>query len=447
MHPPLPTFLPLITLTAMSAFGESSDTDHYLQTLAETQNFSLGRPIQAMPTADGKSVIFLRSDSPRDRTTGLYRFDVASGRTEELATPAKLLGDQSGNLSPEEKMRRERTQTKVTGITSFELSDDGDQIAFTLPGALFVYRLGTKSLVKLKTGAGNAIDPTFSPDGRKIAYVRDYNLFVYDLETDQERPLTTRGTETAPHGMAEFVAQEEMGRTKGFWWLPDSKTIVYQVSDNSKVEVWYVGDPSAPENRPYPSRYPRPGKNNVDVRLAFAGVAPSEGQVPQTSPSTEGMTQELAKSQASAVSNDIATPEIAGQTTNQKKGEQLAEASAEEAMRWIDWDREKYPYLVRVSPSKFGPLTITVETRDQHELALLEVDLQKGATRQILKEDDPDWGNIDQSVPVWLPSHEFVWTSERNGAWQLELRHPDGSLDRVVVPREKGLQHFAGVTG
>jgi dipeptidyl-peptidase-4 len=184
MHP-FPTFLYLLGLTAIStisAFGESSDTDHYLQTLAETQNFSLGRPVEAIPTADGKSVIFLRSDSPRDRTTGLYRFDVASGQTEELATPAKLLGDQSGTLSPEEKMRRERTRTKVTGITSFELSDDGDQIAFTLPGALFVYRLGTKTLVKLKTGTGNAIDPTFSPDGRKIAYVRDYNLYVYDLD-------------------------------------------------------------------------------------------------------------------------------------------------------------------------------------------------------------------------------------------------------------------------
>src|ERR1700757_1435715 len=254
MHPSLSTFPSLIALTAISAlspivaFGDSSDTDHYLQTLAETQNFSLGRPVEAMPTADGKSVIFLRSDSPRDRRTGLYRFDVVSGQTEELATPAKLLGDQSGNLSPEEKMRRERTRTKVTGITSFELSDDGDQIAFTLPGALFVYRLGTKSLVKLKTGAGNAIDPTFSPDGRKIAYVRDYNLFVYDLQTDREHAVTRGGTETKSFGLAEFVAQEEMARTKGFWWLPGSKTILYQVNDSSKVEIWYVGDPSAPQN-------------------------------------------------------------------------------------------------------------------------------------------------------------------------------------------------------
>jgi hypothetical protein len=60
MHPSRPTFPSLVALTAISAisaisaFGESSDTDHYLQTLAETQNFSLGRPVEAMPTADGK---------------------------------------------------------------------------------------------------------------------------------------------------------------------------------------------------------------------------------------------------------------------------------------------------------------------------------------------------------------------------------------------------------
>jgi dipeptidyl-peptidase-4 len=396
----------LTALPALTAFGQSSDSDHYLQALAETQNFSLGRPIEAMPTADGKSVIFLRSDSPRDRTTSLYRFDVASGQTEQLAAPEKLIGEQTGSLTPEEKMRQERTRTKVTGITRFALSEDGNQIGFTLPGALFVYRLGTKSLVKLKTGAGNAIDPTFSPDGRKIAYVRDYNLFVYDLETNQEHAVTTGGTETKSFGTAEFVAQEEMARTKGFWWLPDSRTIVYQVNDSSKVEVWYVGDPSAPQNAPYPSHYPRPGKENVDVRLAFANAEDNAGS--------------------------------AGNANN---------AGNTEPVRWIEWDRSKYPYLARVSPTKFGPLTITVETRDQHELVLLEVDLQTGATRPLLRENDPDWVNIDQSVPAWLPSHEFVWTSEKNGAWELELRRPDGSLDRVVVPPKSGLQHFSGATG
>jgi len=417
----------LTALLALSAFAETSDSDHYLQSLAETQNFSLGRPIQAMPTADGKSVIFLRSDSPRDRATGLYRFDVASGETEQLAAPENLMGDQA--LSAEEKMRQERTRTKVTGITSFELSEDGGQIAFTLPGALFVYRLEAKRLVKLKTGAGNEIDPTFSPDGRTIAYIRDYNLFVYDLETDQERAITTGGTETKSFGTAEFVAQEEMDRRKGFWWLPDSKTIVYQVNDSSKVEVWYVGDPSAPQNPPYPSRYPRPGKDNVDVRLAIVNAGLSDDLSDEALPSGSPHLSRLAKSEASGVSDD------------------RAKSGTANLIRWLEWDRSKYPYLVRVSPTKFGPLTITVETRDQRELALLEVNPETGATQPLLKENDPDWVNIDQSVPVWLPSHEFVWTSERNGAWQLELRHPDGTLDRVTVSPDKGLQHFSGLTG
>jgi dipeptidyl-peptidase 4 len=218
------------------------------------------------------------------------------------------------------------------------------------------------------------------------------------------------------------VAQEEMARTKGFWWLPDSQTIVYQVNDSSKVEVWYVGDPAAPETPPYPSRYPRPGKENVDVRLAFINAGLSE------------------------VASGL-PDEASGSLSDRAKSGVSGDRAKSENVRWIEWDRSKYPYLVRVSPTKFGPLTITVETRDQHELVLLVVDLQTGGTRPLLKENDPDWVNIDQSVPLWLPSHEFVWTSERNEAWQLELRRPDGSLDRVVVPPTSGLQHFSGATG
>ena len=396
-------------LAAKSAFGADTDSDRFLQAWAETQGFSLGRPIDAMPTADGKSVIFLRAASARDRTTALYRFDVASGQSERLVAPEDLLGGQTENLSPEDKMRRERTRTKVTGITSFELSEDGTQIVFALQSHVFVYQLPAKRLLKLKTGQGDILDPRFSPDGRKVAYVLNHNLFTYDLETNQEHPVTTGGTEIKSFGTAEFVAQEEMARTKGYWWLPDNKTIVYQVNDSSKVELWYVGDPSAPQNPPYPSRYPRPGKENVDVRLAISAV------------------------------DDPKNADNAGSAD--KAG------SANRGARWIEWDRETYPYLVRVSPTKFGPLTITVETRDQHELALLQVDIQTGATRPLLKEQDPAWVNIDQSVPLWLPTHNFVWTSERNGAWQLELRQADGSLGKVVVPPESGLQEFCGQNG
>src|SRR5260221_5533016 len=118
-------------LSALTAFADTSDSDHYLEALAATQNFSLGRPIQAMPTADGKSVIFLRTASSRDRTTGFYRFDIASGQTEQFATPEKLQGEQTEHLSPEDKMRRHRTRTKVSCVTTFEHSQDDTQPVVT----------------------------------------------------------------------------------------------------------------------------------------------------------------------------------------------------------------------------------------------------------------------------------------------------------------------------
>jgi len=59
------------------------------------------------------------------------------------------------------------------------------------------------------------IDPTLSPDGQHVAYVRNNNLFVYDLHSRQEQAITTDGTDLKSYGTAEFVAQEEMGRTSG----------------------------------------------------------------------------------------------------------------------------------------------------------------------------------------------------------------------------------------
>jgi glucose dehydrogenase len=126
-----------------------------------------------------------------------------------------------------------------------------------------------------------------------------------------------------PGGTAEFAAQEEMDRTHGYWWSPDSRFIVYEEADASEVEVWYVTDPAKPEQPPHPSFYPRPGKANVKVRF---GIAPVRG----------------------------------GKTI------------------WIQWDSRRYPYLTKVDWDEHGPLTVEVQTRDQKELVLLKVDLKTG---------------------------------------------------------------------
>jgi len=90
-----------------------------------------------------------------------------------------------------------------------------------------------------------------------------------------------------------------------------------------------------------------------------------------------------------------------------------------------------------------APLTILVQNRQQTEEALLRVDVETGSTALLLVEKDDAWINLDQSMPKWFPDGSaFLWTTERNGAWQLELRGADGRLLRPLTTPEfryKGL--------
>jgi len=371
---------------------EVSDSDQFLKRLAETQNFSLGRPKHAQPTADGKAVIFVRALSPQDRTNALYEFNSERRETTLLARPDVLMGGAPEHLSPQEKARRERSRTTTAGITSFKLGRDPSQVVFSLNGKIFVLSRGDRNVTPLETGEGSVIDPTPSPDGQYVAYVCNNNLFVYNLRSRQAQAITTDGTDLKSYGTAEFVAQEEMDRQSGYWWLPDSRSIVYQISDSSAVEVWNVADPASPENQPLAVRYPRPGKANVSVRLAMCSI-----DQPQR-------------------------------------------------IRSIEWDHDKYPYLVSVTPAENGPLTITVETREQHDLVLLVVDEATGQTKTLVQEHDPAWVNFDQQMPCWLPGGKFLWTSERAGGWQLELHQADGQLEKVLLPPDVHYRHLGGVT-
>src|SRR4051812_4012198 len=92
-----------------------------LRDLAETLNFSLGRPRAVTPTPDGTAVLFLRS-GPRDRSLRLYELTIATGEVQELLTPQDLLAGTEETLSAEEQARRERQRQVLRGFTSFSLS-------------------------------------------------------------------------------------------------------------------------------------------------------------------------------------------------------------------------------------------------------------------------------------------------------------------------------------
>src|SRR4051812_5421506 len=372
------TLLPfLLDLSIEAAEPESADL-RYFRELVETRNYSLGQPVKPELTPDGKAVVFLRGGA-RDPVLRLYEFTIADGKLREILSPEKLLQGAEEKLTAEERSRRERSRQSLRGFTSFKLSKDGSQILVALSSKLYVIARADGSVTELP--GKNWIDPHFSPDGRAVAAVSGGELHVVDLASKADAAVTSGASETLEHGTAEFVAQEEMDRRAGFWWAPDSQSIACQETDNSGVESRFIADPLHPETPPAKNFYPRAGTANAKVRLGI--VARSGGET-----------------------------------------------------RWVEWDREKNPYLARVGwKENTAPLCIVVQNRAQQEELLLAVDPKRGATHELLRETDSAWLNLDHKpMPVWLKDgKQFLWTTERNGAWQVELHSSDGALVRAVT--------------
>jgi dipeptidyl-peptidase-4 len=373
----------LVTVGAASAFAQPPAD--LLRTLSETRNFSLGRPMSPTPTPDGKSVLFLRSQA-RQPTLSLYELDLANGQTREVLSPAELLRGADEKLTPEERARRERMRISARGFTSFELSEDGSLLLVGLSGRLYTVRRADRHVEQLS--AEQAVSPHLSPDGKKVAYVRDRDLWVLDLVTHKETRLTRSSHPRVSNGLAEFVAQEELDRFDGFWWSPDSSQLAYEEADSRPVELFHLTDGFSPDAATEEIPYPRPGRPNVKVRV---GVVP-----------------------------------VAGGRT-----------------RWLAWDAEKLPYLTRVG-WKHGPLTLVVMSRDQKDVRVLSADPASGRTVELIAEHDDVWVTLDPSVPRWLDGKKgFLWSSERSGTRQLELHSPDGKLSRTLSSAEDGYRRLA----
>lgn len=355
----------------------------FLRDYALTRGFILGRPFRPQLTPDGQAVLYLQSP-PRSPRMSLFEFEVATKSVRRLLAPEQLLGDAQEILSDAEKARRERLRISTAGFTQFELSPDGSRVLVSLSGKIYLFSRRDGRVLSLPTSEGTLIDPKFSPDGKSVSYVLDADIYVLNLERLEETQVTTGGTEELSHGLAEFVAQEEMGRLAGYWWAPNSEQIVYEEADARGVETWSAADPARPGETPHRQYYPRPGKRNVTVRLGAVSA-------------------------------------VGGKTT------------------WIDWDRERYPYLATVRWDKGGPLTLVVQSRLQQEMVLLVADTTTGRTNPLLTEKDSAWLNLDQQVPMWLADGSgFLWTSEQAGGAQLELHNPAGKLMRVLVGPEIG---------
>lgn len=330
---------------------------------ARTQRFTLGAPRAFTVAPDGSRLVFLRSSDGTDRANRLWVLDVSDGGGERVAAdPHVLLGGAAERLSPEERARRERSREGGAGIVGYATDAAVELAVFALSGRLFAAELRAGTARELPA-PGPVIDPRPSPDGRHVAYVARGALRVMGADGAGDRALAAPepGQEaTVSYGLAEFIAAEEMGRSRGFWWSPDSDRLLVARVDDAPVQRWWIADPAHPEREPERVAYPAAGTPNADVRLFVLGLDGSRTEVV--------------------------------------------------------WDRARFPYLARVHWSADGAPLLLVQSRDQGSQLYLAVDPDGGSTRMVHAEEDPEWLELFPGVPCWSPSGKLVRIADEGGA-------------------------------
>jgi dipeptidyl-peptidase-4 len=224
---------------------------------------------------DGSRVTYLQGKPEEKDRLDLWEYNVREGRSRILVD-SKLLAPKKDKLSDEELARRERQRTAaLSGILEYSFALSGRALLFPLDGNLYYYDLSKpakNALVSIANSSGFATDAAISPAGGFVSYVRDQNLYVFDLGTRQEKGLTSDGGGPIKNGMAEFIAQEEMDRSTGYWWAPDDRHIAFARVDETPVKVTQRFEIAADNVSTFPQRYPAAGGDNVLVQLGVTDV-------------------------------------------------------------------------------------------------------------------------------------------------------------------------------
>ena len=242
----------------------------------------------------------------------------------------------------------------------------------------YLYNTTTKQLDKLFDF--QVQEPTFSPDGKMIAYAKDNNLFIYNLATKVSTPITTDGKKNAIiNGITDWVYEEEFAFVKAFDWSKDSKKLAYIRFDESEVREFSMsmfGKDLYPTIETF--KYPKAGEKNSVVSLHIYDA-------------TLHSTKEINLSKY----NDF--------------------------------------YIARMQwTSDANVLSAQVLNRHQDNLDLLFVDGTTGVSKVVLNEKDKAYVDVTDNL-TYLADNSFIWTSEKDGFNHIFLYDKNGKLKNQVT--------------
>lgn len=329
----------------------------------------------------GDSVLYLLGGTDTLALT-LWKYDVAAGYHQKIAGP------QSGGVwNLDEELRRERTRMIWEGITDYQVAECRGRLVILIPQGdkLFVQE-GSSSPREL-VGLSSAQNPLLLRDGR-VVYVSQGELWRGGIDDSPPVQLTDGGSPEVTRGIAEYAAQEELGRSTGFWVSSQGTWLAFEEVDNRNVPefplVHWERDPALVETH----RYPFVGQHNARTRL---GLVSMDGG----------------------------------------------------PIRWLDLGGEEQ-YIARVIWKSDYELAVMLLSRDNKLLRWVQYDVLKNVYSPLFEEHSSLWVNVGDDTR-FLDTGEILTSSETSGyrhLWMYDRDTPDG---RQITHGEYEVQRLLGV--
>jgi dipeptidyl-peptidase-4 len=347
-----------------------------------------GSPPQGLVWLDEEHYLE-RATDPREGEPPLLKVNSQTGENEPLfdfKEMASVLAQFPG-IGTTDAHQLSRRSTHLMDLSR-------NRLLLEFANDLYLYEIAAAQVFRLTRSPQPEEQPSFSPDGQFVAFIRDHDIHVVDVEDRREYALTTNGTDVIRNGLLDWVYQEEIygrGNFQGYWWSPDSSRIAYLQLDDTHVPSYTVLDhiPYHPEVEEW--SYPKSGDPNPVVSL---GIVRSSG----------------------------------GQTT------------------WVDIDRysPSQPLIVSVDWSPNSQhVVFQVQNREQTWLDL-NLATHTGQIRRLFRETTEAWVNVN-GPPVWLEDGTFLWMSERTGWKHLYHYGADGNLLHQITDGQWEVRQLHGM--
>ena len=377
--------------------SEQSDPAQANQTRELTVERIYGEPsLSGSPTtgiewsADSKRISYLvRGPQGSNTGTELWTMDAATGERKVLVNSETLK-----TITHTEKTK----STQATGLGrvepgSYFWSPGGDSLLFAGSNSLVLLDLKTMAPTPLVSGDRDIEDPKFSPDGKWVSFVRDWNLWVVSAATGETKAISTGGSEEILKGKLDWVYPEELDLTTAYWWSPDSSKLAFLEMDERPVTRYPIMDMSSPVGALEYTRFPQAGEPNPIVRVGVARV-------------TGGESSET---------------------------------------KWMDTGADTDVYLPRVVWLHDGRrVAIERLNRAQNRLDLLFCDAGNGASQTILTDTDKYWINISDDLYFFSDNKRFLWSSERSGFRHYYLYELSGKQSDQLTSGNWGITGTSG---